>query len=91
MAFWPSLMRSMSFKIQSHIDSAEFGVVTGGVINMVSRYDNRQFIRQTRYQYRQYSKRVTAWCKNYLLALDHSIAEKCSGFSAIIPTSDSDL
>jgi hypothetical protein len=41
--FLPIIDAMDEFKIQSHIDSAEFGVVTGGVINMVSKSGTNQF------------------------------------------------
>jgi hypothetical protein len=41
--FLPIIDAMDEFKIQSHIDSAEFGVVTGGVINMLSKSGTNQF------------------------------------------------
>jgi Carboxypeptidase regulatory-like domain len=41
--FLPIIDAMDEFKIQSHIDSAEFGVVTGGVINMVSKSGTNHF------------------------------------------------
>ncbi|HEX7158447.1 MAG TPA: TonB-dependent receptor [Edaphobacter sp.] len=35
--FLPIIDTMEQFKVQSHIDSAEFGVVTGGVVNMLSK------------------------------------------------------
>ena len=41
--FLPIIDAMQEFKMQSHMDSAEFGVVTGGVINMLSRSGTNQF------------------------------------------------
>jgi Carboxypeptidase regulatory-like domain len=41
--FLPIIDAMQEFKVQSHMDSAEFGVVTGGVINMLSRSGTNQF------------------------------------------------
>lgn len=41
--FLPIIDAMQEFKVQSHMDSAEFGVVTGGVINMLSRAGTNQF------------------------------------------------
>lgn len=41
--FLPIIDAMQEFKVQSHMDSAEFGVVTGGVINMLSKSGTNQF------------------------------------------------
>ena len=41
--FLPIIDAMQEFKMQSHMDSAEFGVVTGGVVNMLSRSGTNQF------------------------------------------------
>lgn len=41
--FLPIIDAMQEFKVQSHMDQAEFGVVTGGVINMQSRSGTNQF------------------------------------------------
>lgn len=41
--FLPIIDAMDEFKIQSHIDSAEYGVVMGGVINMLSKSGTNQF------------------------------------------------
>jgi hypothetical protein len=41
--FLPIIDAMQEFKMQSHMDSAEFGVVTGGVVNMLSRSGTNRF------------------------------------------------
>jgi Carboxypeptidase regulatory-like domain len=41
--FLPIIDTMQEFKVQSHIDSAEFGVVTGGVVNMLSKSGTNSF------------------------------------------------
>ena len=41
--FLPIIDAMDEFKVQSHIDSAEFGVVTGGVVNMLSKSGTNHF------------------------------------------------
>src|SRR6266481_2524218 len=41
--FLPIIDAMEQFKVQSHIDSAEFGVVTGGVVNMLSKSGTNHF------------------------------------------------
>lgn len=41
--FLPIIDAMQEFKVQSHMDSAEFGIVTGGVINMLSKSGTNQF------------------------------------------------
>jgi hypothetical protein len=41
--FLPIIDTMEQFKVQSHIDSAEFGVVTGGVVNMLSKSGTNRF------------------------------------------------
>ena len=41
--FLPIIDAMEQFKVQSHIDSAEFGVVTGGIVNMLSKSGTNQF------------------------------------------------
>jgi hypothetical protein len=41
--FLPIIDTMEQFKVQSHIDSAEFGVVTGGVVNMLSKSGTNSF------------------------------------------------
>ena len=41
--FLPIIDAMQEFKMQSHMDDAQFGVVTGGVINMLSRSGTNQF------------------------------------------------
>lgn len=41
--YLPIIDAMQEFKVQSHMDSAEFGVVTGGVINMLSKSGTNQF------------------------------------------------
>ena len=41
--FLPIIDTMEQFKVQSHIDSAEFGVVTGGVVNMLSKSGTNKF------------------------------------------------
>src|SRR6202020_738779 len=41
--FLPIIDAMDQFKVQSHIDSAEFGVVTGGVVNMLSKSGTNHF------------------------------------------------
>jgi hypothetical protein len=41
--FLPIIDAMSEFKVQSHIDSAEYGVVTGGVVNMLSKSGTNKF------------------------------------------------
>ena len=41
--FLPIIDAMEQFKVQSHIDSAEYGVVTGGVVNMLSKSGTNRF------------------------------------------------
>ncbi|HZY63747.1 MAG TPA: carboxypeptidase regulatory-like domain-containing protein [Edaphobacter sp.] len=41
--FLPIVDAMSEFKVQSHIDSAEYGVVTGGIVNMLSKSGTNQF------------------------------------------------
>src|ERR1700744_1487699 len=41
--FLPIIDAMQEFKMQSHMDRAEFGIVTGGVINMLSKSGTNQF------------------------------------------------
>lgn len=41
--FLPIIGAMQEFRIQSHIDSAEYGIVTGGVVNMLSKSGTNQF------------------------------------------------
>ncbi len=41
--FLPIIDAMSEFKVQSHIDSAEYGVVTGGIVNMLSRSGTNKF------------------------------------------------
>ncbi len=41
--FLPIIDTMQEFKVQSHIDSAEFGIVTGGVVNMLSKSGTNSF------------------------------------------------
>src|SRR6185437_7368347 len=41
--FLPIIDAMQEFKVQSHMDSAEFGIVTGGVINLLSKSGTNQF------------------------------------------------
>jgi hypothetical protein len=41
--FLPIIDAMEEFKVQSHIDSAEYGVVTGGVVNMLSKSGTNHF------------------------------------------------
>src|SRR5438067_13181487 len=41
--FLPIIDAMQEFKMQSHMDSAEYGVVTGRVVNMLSRSGTNQF------------------------------------------------
>lgn len=41
--FLPIIDAMQEFKVQSHIDSAEFGVVTGGIVNMLSKSGSNKF------------------------------------------------
>ena len=40
--FLPIIDAMQEFKVQSHMDSAEFGIVTGGVVNMLSKSGTNQ-------------------------------------------------
>lgn len=41
--FLPIIDAMSEFKIQSHIDSAEYGIVTGGIVNMLSKSGTNRF------------------------------------------------
>ena len=41
--FLPIIDAMQEFKVQSHMDSAEFGIVTGGVVNMLSKSGTNHF------------------------------------------------
>jgi hypothetical protein len=41
--FLPIIDAMQEFKMQSHMDRAEFGIVTGGIVNMLSRSGTNQF------------------------------------------------
>ena len=41
--FLPIIDATQEFKVQSHTDSAEYGIVTGGVVNMLSKSGTNQF------------------------------------------------
>jgi hypothetical protein len=41
--FLPIIDATQEFKVQSHMDSAEYGIVTGGVVNMLSKSGTNQF------------------------------------------------
>jgi len=41
--FLPIIDAMQEFKVQSHMDSPEFGIVTGGVVNMLSKSGTNQF------------------------------------------------
>jgi len=41
--FLPIIDAMQEFKVESHIDDAQFGVVTGGVVNMLSRSGTNEF------------------------------------------------
>jgi len=41
--FLPIIDAMSEFKVQSHIDSAEYGVVTGGIVNMLSKSGTNRF------------------------------------------------
>jgi hypothetical protein len=41
--FLPIIDAMSEFKVQSHIDSAEYGVVTGGIVNMLSKSGTNKF------------------------------------------------
>lgn len=41
--FLPIISAMQEFKVQSHMDQAEFGIVTGGVINMLSKSGTNRF------------------------------------------------
>lgn len=41
--FLPIIDTMQEFKVQSHIDSAEFGTVTGGIVNMLSKSGTNSF------------------------------------------------
>jgi len=41
--FLPIIDAMSEFKVQSHIDSAEYGIVTGGIVNMLSKSGTNRF------------------------------------------------
>ena len=41
--YLPIIDAMQEFKVQSHMDSAEYGIVTGGVVNMLSKSGTNQF------------------------------------------------